>query len=317
MNANARIELDRRRFLRLSAAGAAVGFIALHMPGGTRQTPRHHAPTLANPLDAGVVVAQGDNVATRLRAALAPLGGLAALARPGDIVAIKPTLAWNRHPDFAANTSPAVLREVVRLCLEAGAAEVRVFDRTSFKANVCYQIAGATAALAKLDRRRVRLLALSHGDFLPVAPADGSTPRWRVIRHIMEADRFINLPVAKHHPTRQVALGLSNLLGAVGGAPTAPDWDNSAFIAEIAQLIQPDLTIIDAARVLVSNGPLGLSRADVRQLDTLVLGADAITVDAIGATLFERAWHAVDHIRVTAEQQARSAALEQIKVVRV
>ena len=244
-----------------------------------------------------VVFARGMPPIAALRAMLARAGGLAALALPGQIVAIKPTLAWNQPPEMAANTSPEVLRAVVELSLEAGAAEVRVFDRASFRPDVCYRVAGATAALAGFDPQRVKLLPLAEGDFVPVAPDGGATPRWRVCRHVLEADRLINLPVAKQHPARQVSLGLPNLLGAAGGAAGHPEWDNNAFIGEVTALLQPDLTILDATRVLTRNGPLGRSLDDVRRLDTLALGADPVSVDIYGASLFELEWHEVFYLR--------------------
>ena len=152
---------------------------------------------------------------------------------------------------------------------------------------------------------------------MPVAPADGTAPRWRVSRHILEADRFINLPVAKQHPARKASLGLPNLLGAVGGPPTDPAWDGNRFIAEVARLLQPDVTIIDASRVLTANGPLGRSRDDVRQLDTLVLGTDAVNVDAYSATLFDLGWRELDYLRTVVHQQARPVTPDQIRVVEI
>ncbi len=47
----------------------------------------------------------------------------------GDVV-VKPDIGWDRTPEYAATINPEVVGTIVRLCYEAGAKKVRVFDRT-------------------------------------------------------------------------------------------------------------------------------------------------------------------------------------------
>ena len=51
-------------------------------------------------------------------------------------------------------------------------------------------------------------------------------------------------------------------------------------------MIQPKLTVIDATRILLRNGPQGGDLDDVQVLDTLVASADPVACDAFATTLF-------------------------------
>ena len=56
---------------------------------------------------------------------------------------------------------------------------------------------------------------------------------------------------------------------------------------DINTVVKPQLTILDAVRMLMKNGPQGGNLSDVKQLNTIVAGVDPVAVDAFGATLFD------------------------------
>jgi uncharacterized protein (DUF362 family) len=261
--------ISRRDFLKYSG-GAALG--ALLVSQGALLAGD------AAPRRSRVAMAHGRDPARLLADALDALGGARLLARPGERIVLKPTLAWNRPPHLAANTSPAVVKALAGLALDAGAREVLVLDRTAFRADLCYIISGAAAALASLRSPRVRLVSLTPSDFLPLpgAPTGEGQGGGLLPRQIVEADRVINVPQAKHHPRRILALGAANLAGVIGGGQPLSD----GFLARVLDGLRPDLTIVDASRFLARNGPAGGDPADVVRLDALVVGADPLAVDA-------------------------------------
>src|SRR5262245_2468843 len=262
-------KLNRRDFLKCSGA-ATLGAAALS-PASLWAGPP--APVLA--------VAKGQACQPMLEAALAALGGPARLAQRGDRVVLKPTAAWNRAPYLAANTNPDLVNALVRLCLDAGARQVTIFDRTSFRAAFCYHISGLAGAVAEFAPAQVRLVELAESDFVGSGEAGVKVCRWA-----LEADRFINVPQAKHHAQRGVSLGAANLLGAVcGGAPL-----DGGFLAWALGWLRPSLTVLDATRVLVRNGPAGGHPADVEHRQTLAASADPLAVDAWGCRLLGRDW---------------------------
>jgi uncharacterized protein (DUF362 family) len=64
----------------------------------------------------------------------------------GATVVVKPNIGWDRTPEQAANTNPFVVAELVRMCLEAGAKRVNVFDYTCNTAERCYETSGIRKA---------------------------------------------------------------------------------------------------------------------------------------------------------------------------
>ncbi len=98
---------------------------------------------------------------------------------------------------------------------------------------------------------------------------------------------FINVPVLKHHSSSMLTIGMKNLMGVV--------WDRGYWhghslmqcIADMATYRKPDLTVVDAYRVMTRNGPRGISEADVMTLKTQLLSTDPVAADAAAAKLFD------------------------------
>ena len=218
--------------------------------------------------------------------AMEMLGGIERFVKKGQVVVVKPNIGWDRRPEQAANTDPHLVAEVVRLCLKAGASKVKVFDRTCNNARRCYRNSGIEkeAEAAGADVKHIfmkRFQAVS-------IPEGKAIKSWEFYKDALSADVFINLPVAKHHSMSQVSLSLKNMMGVLGGERGELHQNFAEKIVDINTVIKPQLTILDATRVLMRNGPQGGNLADVKQMSTLVAGIDPVAIDAFGATLFDR-----------------------------
>jgi len=230
-----------------------------------------------------LVMAQGEDPRRLVRGVFDRLGGVRRFVARGDIVAIKPNMSWDRAPEQAANTNPDVVAETVRLCLEAGAREVILADAPVNEPHSAFErsgigpaarAAGATVVLP--ERRRFREVDL-HGEVLNV---------WPVLEPFLAANKVINIPVAKHHNLTGATLGIKNWYGVLGGPRTRLHQRIHESLADLAQFIRPTLTIVDAWRVLLRNGPSGGSLSDVEVRKTLVAGTDPVAVDACAAREF-------------------------------
>ena len=109
---------------------------------------------------------------------------------------------------------------------------------------------------------------------------------WPVFVPLVEADKVINLPVAKHHGLSTLTLGIKNWIGGVGGRRYALHQDIHQSIVDLAQFFKPTLTLIDAVRIMTKNGPSGGSTSDVVFKNTLILSNDQVAADALAAGLF-------------------------------
>jgi uncharacterized protein (DUF362 family) len=218
------------------------------------------------------------------RGALDLLGGMGEFVKPGDKVCIKPNFSFAANSECGATTSAEITRQVVQLCLDAGAARVVVFDHTIQDAALCIEQSGINSAV--VDKEKVSLLTLTKERQFADTPIPGGKElkSAKVAKVVLESDKFINLPTAKSHSATGVSLGMKGLMGLI--------WDRGALhhmnlhqaIADLASIVKPDLTIIDATRALTSGGPGGPGKTVT--LGMVIAGIDPVAVDsyAVGIT---------------------------------
>ena len=116
--------------------------------------------------------------------------------RRQDVVVIKPNIAWDRTPEQAANTNPEFVAEVVKQCWAAGAKRVIVTDVSCNEPRRCFMRSGIQAA-ARAEGAEV---ILPNPDMFREVDLGGVVLKsWPVYTPFLEADKIINLPIAKHH----------------------------------------------------------------------------------------------------------------------
>lgn len=298
--------MKRRELLRrlgLGVAAVGLGQVALGQKAGRQQQPV-------------VVVAEKDKPVELVRKAIKALGGMGRFVKKGNRVLIKPNIAFARPPEGAANTNPEVVAELVQLCFEAGAKEVIVLDYTLDPARITYEMSGIAKAA---EAKGARVVYVSPRDFVPVEVPKGkilSAYDVRVLKQVLDADVFINVPIAKTHGSARLTLGMKNLMGIIQDRGA---WHRSGdlhqCIADFVTAVKPHLTVIDAIRILASGGPKGPGR--VEQKDTIIASTDIVAADAYATTLFGLTPNDVPHIIKAAELGVGVADLKRVKIVKV
>jgi uncharacterized protein (DUF362 family) len=214
--------------------------------------------------------------------ALSGLGGMGRFISKGDVVWIKPNIGWNRVPEQAATTNPDVVATLVSLSYQAGARRVIVSDNSCNPSVACFARSGIQQAAQKagadcftMEDRKFRKTDL-HGKALPA---------WELYGDVLGVNKFINVPIVKHHGLCKATLGMKNLMGVAGGQRNRFHQDLTNTLVDLATFIRPTLVVMDAIRVLTANGPVGGNLADVKRKDTVAAGTDQVAIDAFGATL--------------------------------
>lgn len=258
-----------------------------------------------------LAVVQGDSPAAITREAIAALGGMKRFVAKGDRVVIKPNIGWDRTPELAACTNPEVVRTLVELCFDAGAKEVTVMDNTINQAQRCYARSGiaeaAKAAGAKapyVNPFRLKKMAL-RGEWLK---------DWEVYTDFVEADKLINVPIAKHHSLSRLTLGMKNWLGAIGGSRNQLHQRLDEAMVDLAAFFKPELTVLDAYRILFRNGPQGGRVSDTKLQKSIVAGTDPVAVDALGASFFDLEPGDLPYLSLAQKRGLGQADLEKIRV---
>jgi uncharacterized protein (DUF362 family) len=319
--------ISRREALgRLGAAGAALGGAGLVTKllwdrGGfdvTRLDSERQVRDfgLKAPGDGPVmaIAKSSTDAADLTRKSVEALGGMKRFVSRGDVVAIKPNIGWDRMPVHAANTNPLVVAELVRLAFDAGASRVVVTDASCNEPNRCFQrsgiwrathAVGATVILPAAHRfRELRM----KGDVLDL---------WPVYTPLVNADKVINVPVAKHHNLSKYTGAMKNWYGLLGGRRNRLHQNIDVSIADLATFMRPTLTVLDATRVLLRNGPQGGNIDDAKDLHQVIASLDQVAADAYGATLIGEKPENVKYLALGAERGLGKARHTDVAYVEV
>ncbi len=280
--------MRRREFLKLGLCAAASAMIAPPLKllaQGITALDTNTTRLLSDPTLQLAVIKDGAPKELVDKAIYA-LGGMKRFVSKGDNVIVKPNIGWDRNPNQAANTHPEVVKELIKLCLDAGAGKVRVFDNTCNDPRRCYVNSGIKDAVESLDDSRVSIYLIDERKFVDVKIKDKLIlGKWKFYKDALEADVFINVPVAKHHGLTRLTLGMKNIMGIIGGRRGSIHVDIDKKLPDLNQVVKSDLTVIDMTRVLIAHGPSGGNLDDVKVLNTVVASPSVVTADAQAAKI--------------------------------
>ncbi len=298
-------KINRRDFLKITGLStvALTGVVKIPEIFGMEPLP-------LTPIDLAVV--QNGTPAAMTQKVIEMLGGIEKFVKKGSTVVVKPNIGWDRVPEQAATTNPEVVAEIVRLCKKAGAAKIMVFDNTCNQARRCYtrsqiekmaKAAGADVSFVYKQKFQKVLI-----------PKGKKLKSWKIYRDVLKADVLINVPIAKHHSLCKVTLGMKNIMGAIGGNRGKIHNHFSEKIVDLNTVIKPQLTILDAYRILMKNGPQGGNLNDVKQMNMIIAGENIVAVDAFGATLFDLKPEQLGFLKEAASRNMGNLDLSTMKI---
>jgi uncharacterized protein (DUF362 family) len=235
-----------------------------------------------------LVAVMGGEPGVMLTRALKELGGIGHFVKRGQKVVIKPNIGWDRKPELAANTNPELVGTLVRLCKSAGASEVIVFDNTCHDWKKSYTNSGIEKAVTAAGGKMVP--ANDESYFREVElPRGVNLKKAKIHRSLLDCDVWFNVPILKHHGGAKNSISMKNLMGIVWDRGFFHSHDLHQCIADAATFHKsPALNIIDAYRIMKSNGPQGKSEADVVMLKSLIMSPDFVAADTAAMKLFSQ-----------------------------
>ena len=248
--------------------------------------------------------------------AIESLGGMGAFVKKDQKVVVKPNIGWDVSPERAGNTNPALIKRIVEHCFTAGAKEVFVFDNTCDDWNKCYKTSGIEDAAKAAGAKMVPGNVESYYHEVDIVKGI-KLKKAKVHELILESDVFINVPVLKHHSSADLSIAMKNLMGVV--------WDRMFWhrnnlhqcIADYATHRKPDLNVIDGYRVMMKNGPRGVSVNDVVSYKTLILSPDIVAADAAATKVFGSEPEDIGYIVKAAELGVGTYNLDSLNINRI
>lgn len=293
-------QISRREFIL--RAGAAGALIAGSTAAGLRLWQRNHfvpgfeaekglqLPNFsmeASKTLPSLAIAHGAEHEKVVRAAIGALGGMQRFIQKGDIVMIKPNVAFDRPPALAATTHPDALRAVAKLVREAGAAKIVIADNPINSPTGCFLKSGLTAVASEMN---LDLMYPELSSFAPLQLNGEILKHWTFFEApFKRATKVIGLAPCKDHNLCHASMTMKNWYGLLGGRRNQFHQHIHSIVSDFALMMKPTLVILDGMNVLMKNGPTGGRLSDVKPMGTIVAGTDMVAVDAYGYThLLER-----------------------------
>lgn len=268
-----------------------------------------------------LVAVMGGTPDAMFKKAIAELGGIGKYVKKGSKIVVKPNIGWDRTPELAANTNPELVTEIIRQCLQAGAKEVKVFDHTCDDWKKCYKNSGIEAAVEAAGGKMVHGHEESYYREVDL-PKGVALKKTKVHEAILDCDAWINVPVLKMHGGARMSVSLKNLMGIV--------WDRRYFhrndlqqcIADCNTLSKkPVLNVVDAYRVIKSNGPQGRSESDVALAKGLFVSTDSVAIDTASVKFFNQISKMelkdVEHIAKAEALKLGTTDIDKLKIKRI
>jgi uncharacterized protein (DUF362 family) len=270
-------KITRRQFIR----GAATAIAAPHLLSNNS----FFYGSLAHAAgEADLIIAKNGSPSQLLQAAMAPLGGMGRFVKKGQRVVIKANIAWARTPEQACTNNPELLSALIKMCYEAGANRVAVWDHTCDN----YQFTFSRSGLKETAQKAGADIFSGHGRNVykqVEVPKGKKLKTAEVLKDVLESEVFINFPLPKHHFATELTLGLKNLIGIVWDMEQLHKIDLHQCIADINTLRRPDLVVMDAIRILTTNGPKGPGKTE--DIGEVIASTDIVAADAYAATFFK------------------------------
>lgn len=270
--------MDRRNFFKTAMlSGVSIASIRdMNAASTILQSSQMVDTTIVN----DVVMLSGYEPRQLFRKAITQMGGMDKYITKGDIVCIKPNIGWNKAPEFGANTNPELVAAIVKQCYDAGAKEVVVFDHTIDSWKQCYANSGIEAAA--LDAGAKMIPSHQSAYYREVSlPNSKIINKVKIHEAILNADKWINVPVLKHHSGLGYSIAKKNYMGIVWDRNQILDSnDLSQSLEDICSFSKkPILNVVDAYRVITKRGPKGGSESDTVLAKTIFVSQNIDAID--------------------------------------
>lgn len=302
--------MDRRNFLRNTVAASASLFFAKNelLNGMAYQDSK-------NVYD--LVAVRGGEPNQMFDKAIESLGGMKNFVKKGQKVVVKPNIGWDVVPENAANTNPILVKRIVEHCFNAGAKEVLVFDNTCDNWQKCYSNSGIEEAAKSAGAKMVTGNSESYYQDVKI-PNGKKLKEAKVHKLILESDVFINVPILKSHGSARLTIAIKNLMGVVWDRRYWHRNDLHQCIADYATFRRkPDLNIVDCYRVMLKNGPRGISKEDTTLMKSLIISKDMVAADAAATKMFGLEPDSIPYIKIANEMKVGEINLDKLRINRI
>jgi uncharacterized protein (DUF362 family) len=276
--------MKRRDFLRKSSFAGAAAFTALS--GIPKWMFSQQAADATN-----ISIIEGTNFFKNTIEAVNNLGGIQRFVTRNDIVGLLINAGFETK---GAYVNPDIPLAIIEECYNAGAKEIILLqtipDNYWERTETGPSKSEYTQQLKVVHSNKVPA-EYNEQDFTILKKVKGAEiiKDIEVIKAVLDCDVFINIPIAKHHATTFVTASLKNMMGIQtrasnvtfhlgSGERNNPEYLGQC-IAELNLVRKPDLVVMDASEMIITNGPSG--PGEMNRFDHVLAGTDPVAMDVL------------------------------------
>jgi uncharacterized protein (DUF362 family) len=310
-------ELTRRKFIGEAAGFCVAGPAILTGLAAEAKARAAFSPIrrrLPNPyVENGrpiVVIVRGTDYPAMLAKGMELLGGFSRFGNNRSVI-VKPNFVFDQRTQYPTTTDEASVLTTVQHLQSEGFKDITVADRRANKIN---GRAGGKFEWSGMNDK-ARAGGFKTDSLLDDAVAEAvevRDARWTemssigVIKTIYEADLIINMPTLKRHTMTNLTCALKNMMGVLD-VPTTQNmhlwgdentaaresmaqealWRRLALtIAEVAQAVSPELTLIDARKLLCKDH-VSVRTGEPRDANRLIISGDPLAADVCATQIMK------------------------------
>lgn len=310
--------ISRRSFIVKTALTGLFSLLPFSLPGNSLfRKGKKKAGELA--------LANGTNVYENTKKLIVALGGISRFVKKGQSVGLLVNSAFDHRGAFV---NPDIPLAVIKACFDQGAAEViciQNIDLKYWERSAYYD--SHKVLIEKLNNYTFnRFPARYQEDFFIKREVEGvSLKQVEIVKGFFDCDVLVNISIAKHHSTSVYTGALKNTMGVTtrdtnvtfhlnGPARNDPGY-LAQCIADLNKMRLPDLTIVDATEVIVTNGPSG--PGEILQAGKIIAGTDIVAVDSLATTVIGHDYGEIQTIRKAYETGLGEMDFSSFEIVNV
>ncbi len=258
-------------------------------------------------------------------------GGRSLLKKSGEVYIKVNGVDFKPH----CYTTPGLLREVVRFFYDQGATKVYVIENSTQgnMTRMVFNFTGITRVCKEtgavpiyLDEEptvqfqfagKPSVQQDSHGYDRTLFEMSRTVAETLIKRR--EEITYVNIPKFKTHSMSVVTLGIKNQWGFVRHHHRIEDhnYNLHSKLVDVAQLVQPDFTLIDAQEAVIHGHwpPEALLDENIVPFNLLIGGTDMLATDMTGARLLGITPEEVEHLEEARRRKIGYGSWDEIEIV--
>ncbi|MCP5108037.1 MAG: DUF362 domain-containing protein, partial [bacterium] len=291
---------SRRDFIKTLCGSALSAFVLANCKTGINEpesnipAPQVYGPRTgtANPFVTAdgrpiLVCVEGTDISQMLRRGIEALGGLGKLVNNNQEVLIKPNC--NNAEPYPGISSTDCILAIIDEIQNVSSGAISVGDQGYAVTDSVYAYMDLETAIQNTGANVLNLYSTYHARG---EGWDSGVPDFHVYKEIYDAPVIINTSVLKRHHTAMMTCAIKNNVGTVAGSNAtitreylhyrSPNF--LADLAEIANLVNPDLNIVDARSILTKGGPF-YADGEVVDVNKVILCGDIVATDVYCAEI--------------------------------